>query len=323
MSSLFGLLAFLNWNHDWNDWHFPDELVDKAARQIRELGVDMVRTDIVWSDIHTGLHQYNFDRYDRLISQLHEHGLKLLVVLHYNKLRLDDQGREIWHRPPESFEEFARYVEATVRRYKDRIQAWEIWNEPNHPVYWSAPPDDLRSYCRLLKLSYTAAKNVDPACLVLNGGITADVVTDVRHFYENGGGESTDKLNIHTFFHPTAEDTLHQFNRSISGVLDVMRSHGDSDKKIWITEMGCPGLADPRSVKPWWVGPNTSETEQALWVETIYHMARSHSQIEKLFWAFYRDTGSFFQDGVDYFGLVRHDFTPKPAFHRLKSLIEK
>jgi hypothetical protein len=101
---LFGLLAFLNWNNDWNNWHFPENLIDKAALQIRDLGVDIVRTDIVWSDVHAGLHQYNFDRYDRLVSMLSERGLKLLVVLHYNKFRIDEQGREIWCRPPDSFE---------------------------------------------------------------------------------------------------------------------------------------------------------------------------------------------------------------------------
>ncbi len=320
--SMYGLLAFLNWNHDWNDWHFPDELVKKAALQIRELGVDIVRTDIVWSDIHTGLHQYDFTRYDRLMSQLSAYGIKLLAVLHYNKFRLDDQGKEIWNHPPESFQEFARYVESTVRRYKHHVRYWEIWNEPNHPEYWNAPSDNLKSYCELLKLSYDAAKNVDPSCLVLNGGITASVVPDVKSFYESGGRDITDRLNIHTFFDPTAPDATQQFDRTIEGVRDVMHAHGDDSKKIWITEMGCPGLGSAHSTKEWWIGVNTSETQQAQWLETIYLLARRHPSIEKLFWAFYRDTGEFFKNGVDYFGLVRKDFTPKPAFYRLKTLID-
>jgi hypothetical protein len=282
----------------------------------------MVRTDVVWSDVHAGTHQYDFSRYDRLIPQLHEHGLKLLLVLHYNKFRLDDQGREIWNTPPDSFEEFARYVEATVRRYKKYAQAWEIWNEPNHPVYWNAPLDDMRPYCRLLSLSYNAAKNIDPACTVINGGITGDVANDVAHFYESGGGDVTDKLNIHTFFHPRSEDSLHLLDRVVVDVRSTMIRFGDEAKKIWITEMGCPGLKNPSTVKPWWVGANTSESEQEEWIGQIYAWAQKYPEIEKLFWAFYRDTGSVFRDGVDYFGLVRNDFSPKPAFQRLKRLIQ-
>ena len=36
--------------------------------------------------------------------------------------------------------------------------------------------------------------------------------------------------------------------------------------------------------------------------------------VEKIFWAFFRDTDHHFQCGTDYFGLVRLDFTPKPAY---------
>jgi hypothetical protein len=320
MTSLYGLLAFLHWNHDWNNWHFPEDSIKKAALQIRELGVDTVRTDLVWSDVYAGPDRYNFSRYDRLFAQLHEHGLNLLVLLHYNKIRLDAQGREIWNRPPDSFEEFARYVETTVRRYKRNVHAWEIWNEPNHSVYWNAPIDELRPYCRLLKLSYDAAKNVDPSCLVINGGITGDVAKDVAAFYANGGGQTTDKLNIHTFLNPIEDGALQTFDSIVADVERVMKRSCDGEKKIWITEMGCPGVADTSVVKPWWIGRNTTEYEQADWLAKIFKNARRHASIEKLFWAFYRDTSDVFHDGVDYFGLVRSDFTPKPAFERLKSL---
>jgi hypothetical protein len=36
--------------------------------------------------------------------------------------------------------------------------------------------------------------------------------------------------------------------------------------------------------------------------------------VEKIFWAFFRDTPNHFGDGVDFFGLVRNDFSKKPAF---------
>jgi hypothetical protein len=172
----------------------------------------------------------------------------------------------------------------------------------------------------LLELSYNAAKNADPSCLVINGGLTGDVVRDVEYFYENGGRRMTDKLNIHLFLPPDEVESLHAFDGAIESIRQNMVRVGDGSKKIWITETGCPGMIDPRSAKPWWIGRNTSELEQAQWLERIYTIARRHPSIEKVFWAFYRDTGSFFQDGVDYFGLVRDDFSPKPAFFRMQAL---
>ena len=183
----FGLLAFLHWNHDWNNYHFPINLLRKAAEQIQSLGVDMVRLDIVWADVHIDGLRYDFSRYDRVLSILKEFDFKLLVLLHYNKNRVDSTGKETWNLPPDSNEEFARYVGATVARYKSQVHHWEIWNEPNHPIYWDAPPDQLKNYTQLLRLSYAAAKEADPHCLVINGGLTEPIIDDVRNFYTNGG----------------------------------------------------------------------------------------------------------------------------------------
>lgn len=317
----YGLLAFLHWNHDWNNWHFPTNLVPRAAKQIRDLGVGMVRIDIVWSDIHRGDRRYDFSGYDALIQELKAQGLELLVLLHYNKLRLDERGKEVWSDPPESFEEFADYVGATVSRYKDHVKCWEIWNEPNHPVYWSKPKDDMKTYVRLLKLSYQAAKKADPSCFVVNGGITEPVIDDVRNFYKAGGKDFTDALTIHTFLNPATPDVGGQFDRIIDGVQKVMDEFDDGNKRVWITEMGCPGVPSAKDVKNWWAGDNLDEKQQADWLERQFGFMKKHPIIEKMFWAFYRDTDGIFKDGVDYFGLVRFDLTPKPAFNRLRQLI--
>lgn len=319
----FGLLAFLHWHHDWNSFHFPEELVKKAADQIQDLGVGMVRMDIVWSDIHVGENQYDFSRYDRLVSLLKRYDFDLLVLLHYNKVRLDDAGKEIWNQPPDSFEEFARYVGATVSHFKHQIRHWEIWNEPNHPIYWTLPPDGLKNYLRLLRLSYQAAKKADPECIVLNGGITEPIIEDVRHFYENGGKDVTDILAIHTFLDPLLPGVENAFDKILTTVQRIMKENGDQNKKVWVTEMGCPGLAQPDSVKNWWAGKNPNEAQQADWVEKQYTMVKKHPFVEKIFWAFYRDTQNMFKDGGDHLGLVRVDLTPKPAFERMKQLIKR
>ncbi len=321
MNSPFGLLAFLHWNHDWNNAHFPEPLVKQAAKQIKDLGVDMVRLDVVWSDVHTGFHKYDFSRYDRLMNLLAEHEVKPLVLLHYNKERLDASGKEVWSDPPESFDEYADYVHATVSRYKTTVHHWEIWNEPNHPVYWSKPKDQLKTYVNLLRKAYRAAKSADPSCLVLNGGITEPVVEDVENLYTSGGGLFFDILAIHTFLNPWENDHQQKFEAIVEGVRNVMLKHGDEQKRIWITEMGCPGVPQPKQVKNWWAGDNLSEQQQADWLEKQFEMIKKYPYVEKLFWAFYRDTNGFFNDGTDYFGLVRFDLSPKPAFERYQKLI--
>jgi hypothetical protein len=69
-----------------------------------------------------------------------------------------------------------------------------------------------------------------------------------------------------------------------------------------------------KRVKNWWLGRNPGEQEQAVWLTLVYQALPAEPKVEKVFWAFFRDTDRHFKDGTDYFGLVRHDFSPKPAY---------
>lgn len=317
----FGVLAFLHWNHDWNEWHFSPPELAGGIDLLDALGVGFVRMDILWSDVNRGDSGFDFSRYDGIIESLTGRGIGLLAALQYNK-KHDEGGIEVWNHPPNNFDEFAAYVHATVSHFKDHVHHWEIWNEPNHPVYWQPPRDDLKTYARLLRLSYAAAKQADPGCVVLNGGLTEPLVEDVRHLYEQRGNETMDILSVHTFLDPLAPDRSEKFDGIIRGIRQVMEDHGELHKKIWITEMGCPGIPANRPSHPWFAGEGVSESQQADWLEEQYGYINRYPFIEKMFWAFFRDTEGMFKDATDYLGLVRTDLSPKPAYERMKRLIE-
>ncbi len=317
----FGVLAFLQWNHDWNFFHFDDATRFRALKQLQELGVGFVRTDICWHDVHRGPGQYDFSMYDTWVPKIREYGLEPLMLLHYNKVRNGPNGEELWNRPPDSFEEFAGYVHATVNRYKTHVSRWEVWNEPNHPLYWTGPRDGMDAYVRLLRLSKAAAKAADPSCLIYNGGITEPIIEDVENFYARGGKDLTEALNVHTFINPLDPEGRVRFDGILNDVKRVMKKYGDGNKKIWITEMGCPGIPNDRPRQAWFSGEAMNEDQQADWLDKQFDWVKSHPEVEKLFWAFYRDTDGVFKDATDHMGLVRLDLTPKAAFRRLSERI--
>lgn len=313
-------MTFIHWDHVWNNHHFDKVTLKKSLEQLADLGISFIRMDILWSDINTGHKKYDFSRYDQIIDLLQEKNIRALAILDYNKdYKID--GKEVWNNPPDSNEEFAAYVEATVSRYKNWVKHWEIWNEPNHPVYWTGPVDGLKLYSELLKKSYKAAKKADPSCLVLNGGLTADIENDVVNLYKAAGKDCFDVLNIHPFINPKKKDAVQIFGRLIDSIEMIMNKHNDPTKKIWITEIGCPGVPHGKTLTTWFEGEAGTEEEQAVWLEKIYDLMKKHPRLEKIFWAFYRDTDGMFKDATDHLGIVRHDLTPKPAFHALKRLI--
>jgi len=65
----------------------------------------------------------------------------------------------------ESFRLYRTFLKELVKRYKDRVHRWEVFNEPG--VECKNIPED---YVRLLKISYLTIKEVDPQATVGLGG---------------------------------------------------------------------------------------------------------------------------------------------------------
>jgi hypothetical protein len=51
------------------------------------------------------------------------------------------------------------------------------------------------------------------------------------------------------------------FDSIVSGVQEVMKKNGDSAKKIWITEMGCPGVPVGENATTWFEGKALIEVD--------------------------------------------------------------
>ncbi len=306
----FGVLEFLHWDHSWNanKYHTRAEL-DKAADAVLHCGAGIVRVDFLWQDIEPSPGKYDFAKYDRIVDALSSRGIEILGILDYSSDWASACGK--WNCPPRDFALFAAYAARVADRYKGRVKYWEIWNEPDSAVYWQ-PQDRMKEYCRLLELSYKAIKEVDPGCKVLNGGL-AKGLSSVNVLYDNGAAPYFDILNVHIFESPLSDGALSRIRAFPRLVRKVMTRNGDKDKKIWITETGCPGAAD-RSVKGWWLGRNPDEKEQAEWLVSVYAELTKAEGVEKVFWAFLRDCNRHWKNGTDYLGLLRWDFSEKPAF---------
>lgn len=310
----FGVLAFFAWDHDWNNHHFPLSEVRHAAELLREAGIEWVRMDFLWSDLEPRPGQFDFTRYDAIVDAVIASGRKILGVLHYNP-----SWREGPFNQPPITADFGAYAKAVVARYKDRIGFWEVWNEPDHPNYWT-PQDELTAYSLLLREAYAIIKRTDATARVLLGGIAMEPEKKLAWVYAKAGRDSFDIANIHPFRLPS---DIAGVKASCEAVRKQMRLAGDGDKPLWVTEIGCPGLGAQDTSKGWWLGGRASEEDQADWAEKVFSQGLQWPGVDKIFWAFLRDSNDHFHDDVDSLGLLRKDLTPKPAFETVKRLVKR
>jgi hypothetical protein len=273
-----------------------------------EAGIGMVRMDFIWLDIEPEKGHFDFSKYDRILKALAAQNIKVLGILEYNPA----WRNAAWNAAPVE-DDYVAYARATVHHFKKRVKYWEIWNEPDSKTYW-LPQDSMEAYSHLLKAVYPVIKKEDPTSQVVIGGMTESGPFAVRRVYQKIGKNYFDIMNIHPFVDPTKPAALQSLKGIYFSLTRIMKEFGDEDKPIWFTELGCPGVAAPNQQNGWWEGVSPTEDQQAAWVTAVYANALKWKGVQKIFWAFFRDTNDFFHNGVDSFGLVRNDFSIKPAY---------
>lgn len=318
-SNPFGVLEFLNWNHPWNNYKYPDKkTINKVVELMRAAGVGIVRMDFLWEEIEPRQGEFEFAKYDYIVDTLIKNKIAILGLLNYGVSWA--AGCASWNSPPSDNSLFVRYAVTVASRYKDKIKYWEIWNEPDSSTYW-ADQDGLKSYVGLLKDVYPALKKAVPDCKILNGGLAMGL-SSVNRLYENGAKEYFDILNIHIFDSTLISGSVKRVTAYPKLAYKVMARNGDGHKKIWITEIGCPGIKKDTAVGAWWMGDNPTEEEQAGWLEEVFRELARDKAVERIFWAFFRDCKAHWNNGVDYFGLLRWDFSKKPAFFSFRKSVK-
>ncbi len=92
----------------------------------------------------------------------------------------------------------------------------------------------------------------------------------------------------------------------------VMQANGDGAKKIWGTEFGAPTN-----------GPNgVTEASQAQAITKAYALWKSYDWAGPLFTYQGRDYGTDPSNRENFFGLLRHDFSQKPAYAAYRNAVD-
>jgi len=103
---------------------------DRVLQLTKNAGFDWFRQQVVWMDIEDPVKGiYGWDELDRIVEAVNRFGIKLLV----NVVR-SPTAYNATNGLPDDPETLANFLEQMVRRYGNKIHAYEIWNEPNLAV---------------------------------------------------------------------------------------------------------------------------------------------------------------------------------------------
>jgi hypothetical protein len=245
----YGAQAFLWWRED---------VADRDLTLMRNAGFRWVKQWFAWNDIEgAGRGQYDWSIPDRIVQQAEDHGLNLLV-------RVDREPG--WAGPPpQNNAAFQEFLAGIATRYKGRIDAIQIWNEPNLAREWGNKAPNAAEYAQMLRDSYRTIKSIDPNMIVVTAGMAptgtcCDIAKPDDQFYREMyaamGGNSDgyfDMLGVHGagFAAPpevSPDETAaneEQFGgerffafRRIEDIRQIMVQNGDADKRVVVLEFG-------------------------------------------------------------------------------------
>jgi len=212
-----------------------------SAKELYELGVEIVRytyADPSGGD-QPGSNQLQF--YRKLVKDLKDVGIDSLLILNYETIPNKPD-------PNAGDGEWEAYIDRLARRCGQIAQqfaqwkpAFQIWNEPDHPIHPGYAPTVREAvFGRMMRKCYDAIKAVDPSLSVIAGGLATGNHTWLQRVVQSQGGNlPADAIA----FHPYGQRPEHNwpspdwFFGYVGNLLNNYYKAGGG-KPIWITEMG-------------------------------------------------------------------------------------
>jgi hypothetical protein len=128
------------------------------------LGIKKARIQAGWARTERQPGVYDFDWLDAIVFDMAKQGVEPWMNLSYgNPIYEGGGGTNLRAAAPTSATALAawqRWVRATVERYRDAIDEWEVWNEPNYHI-------DAADYAKLLVLTAETVRTVQPKATII------------------------------------------------------------------------------------------------------------------------------------------------------------
>jgi hypothetical protein len=300
----YGMQAFLWWRA---------EVAQRDLELIRYAGFRWVKQDFSWREIEgLGKGRFDWSITDRIVEQAEKQDLRLIVRLDSEPTWASGQvypnDAKVIMSPPRNYQDFADFAYAVASRYKGRVAAYQIWNEPNLAREWGGQAPNPADYARLLKTGFEAIKRGDEAAYVITAGMAPTTRNDkvampdtnfVKQMYAAGAKPYFGFLGAHGagFKAPPEMDPAEvstnpdYYNkgdvncpgpacriycfRHVEDLRQIMVDNGDQKKKVVVLEFGW--TIDPRPNSPYaWHA--VTEAQQSDYFVRAYQYAKQNWQ---------------------------------------------
>lgn len=253
------------------DWHGEAlaEEIEVLADRAAGLGISWVRFSVNWSTVEARRGgEYDWSYLDASLTALRKRRIAAVLCLH---------GGHAAHTKAESIrgekelQAWGDLVETMVRRYRDQVRDWEIWNEPNTIWFWKPEPN-AAEYAQCVQLGSRIIRRLDPEAKVVAGSLARLDMGFAKALLDLHSARDFDALSFHPYNEmPEANlriikvpvHTPLQYAPADHTISELRALTGRTGLELWQAECGYPSAAGGHGWQgngPW------GEAIQAKWV---------------------------------------------------------
>ncbi len=328
---------------------------DTMYKVLGDAGFKWIREQIIWSSYEPAKGQFGNNYVAQVDSTVNTAAAKGVNIMFSIVHAPDWAGGPGLPKNPQDVADVLKFM---ADRYKGKVAAYEVWNEQNL-AFETGGQVNASAYVPILKAGYQALKSSDPNITVVMGGLTPTGVTGhpevalddvqfLQQVYGINGGEVKkyyDVLGAHPGSNCNPPDNSWPDNpatspcgndpdgsrsftkdnsfyfKRILQLRKVMEDNGESGKKMWLTEFGWDSTQAPAAGYEY--AKYISEQQQADYLTKAFALGKSYPWMGVMFvWnlnfqvTLQSDTGNEKWG----WGVVRQDWSPRPAYTALKAM---
>jgi polysaccharide biosynthesis protein PslG len=238
------------------------ETLDRQLWEPKEVYPWLDDMPVKWGRLQTGWNRverekgkYDWAWLDESVDGLIARGIQPFFNVGYGN-KFYTEGEMGFHPmdKPEALTAFKAFVTALAKRYKGRVQHYEIWNEPNLSGFWQGGKVDPKKYVELVRQTAPLIRKNCPGSVIVGGVVSRLPIVFIKALFQEGLAKEIDVFSFHPY-----TSAPESYNDKIVAVVKLVKQHNPKIK-IWQGENGFP--SEPNSTGYVGIGPY-SETIQA------------------------------------------------------------
>lgn len=278
------------------------EAVSRQLDQVRATGFVWIRQRVSWARTEPAPGQLDWAAWDAIVDGATRRGLQIILVLEDAPAwAKSPKDVSIAGAPPRDPGTFARFAEQVAARYRGKVAAYQVWDEPNLGAHWGSDGVNPAAYTALLSAGHQGIRRGDADARVLAGGLaptterSAANLSDLdflRGMYAAGAAPFFDALAYkpYGFWSDPADPADPRVTNFARAELayNIMCEYGDGDKGIWAVEFGWNALPEGWTGRPSPWGTDTAYRQEARSLLAVRQARSRWPWMGPMLWATFR-----------------------------------